>query len=184
MYLVSYISESIWWMGSGCNVSTDISDQLHITKFNEAYQSTNDVNDIQLLLKRNDQFTGLGNMKKLSYLAIQGWSDIASTKVINLDSATHKWQNSFRACLLNLQHFLEKPVFHHVSQQIHHFSELHVCGLFRTINSLLLRDASVDSAIPIFWQLFCTQIDKDRRYEVHGLVFGYLQNALLDSLFT
>ena len=92
MNLVSHISESIHRMGSGENVTTDISERLHIANVNEAYRSSNKVNDIRQMLKHNDQCTGLDYMEKtLSYLLLQGWYDVDSTKVFNLLSATDKW---------------------------------------------------------------------------------------------
>jgi hypothetical protein len=61
-HLVSYISESIWRMGFGNNFTTHILDRLHISNVKEAYQSTNKVNYIRLMLKHSDPSTGLDYM--------------------------------------------------------------------------------------------------------------------------
>ena len=47
----------------------------------------------------------------------------------------------------------------------------------------LLRDASVDFGIPYFAQPCCTQIEADWGHEVSGLVLGYDQNVLIDTIF-
>jgi len=46
-----------------------------------------------------------------------------------------------------------------------------------------LRDASEDSGIPNFGQLFRAQIEEDCGPKVCGLMLGYDQNALFDSIF-
>jgi hypothetical protein len=53
----------------------------------------------------------------------------------------------------------------------------------RSIKLTLLRDGSVDFIIPNFGQLICRQIEEDWGHEVCGLVLGYDQNALIDSIF-
>jgi hypothetical protein len=53
----------------------------------------------------------------------------------------------------------------------------------RSIKLTILRDASVAVEIPNFGQTFCTQIEEDRVHEVSGLVLGYDQNVLIDSVF-
>jgi len=53
----------------------------------------------------------------------------------------------------------------------------------RSIKLTSLRDASVDFRFPTFGQLFCTQIEHDWGHEVSGLVLGYDQNVLIDSVF-
>jgi hypothetical protein len=53
----------------------------------------------------------------------------------------------------------------------------------RSIKLTSLRDASVDFGIPNFGQLFRTQTEDDWGHEVSGLVLGYDQNVLIDSLF-
>jgi len=59
MLLLSHISESSRRMGSSDNVTTDISEWLHIGNVKEAYRSTNEVNYIQQMLKHNDRCTSL-----------------------------------------------------------------------------------------------------------------------------
>jgi hypothetical protein len=119
----------------------------------------------------------------LSYLALQGWYDIDSAKVFNLLSAADKRRNTRRAHLLRLHHCLKEPFFRPVSQQVHHLRETHVRGVCRSIKLTSLRDASVDFGIPNFGQLFRTQIEDDWGHEVSGLVLGYDQNVLIDSVF-
>jgi hypothetical protein len=46
-----------------------------------------------------------------------------------------------------------------------------------------LRDASEDVGIPNFGQLYRVQIVANWGYEVSGLVLGYDQNVLIDSIF-
>jgi hypothetical protein len=46
MLLVSHILQSSWQMGYGNNLPTDISELLHIGNVREAFQSSNQVNDI------------------------------------------------------------------------------------------------------------------------------------------
>jgi len=53
----------------------------------------------------------------------------------------------------------------------------------RSIKLTSLRDALVDFRIPNFGQLFRTQIEDNWRHEVSGLVLGYDQNVLIDSVF-
>jgi len=60
---------------------------------------------------------------------------------------------------------------------------MHVCGVCRSFKLTSLRDASEDFGIPNFGQLFRPQIEKDWGHKVSGLVLGYNQNVLLDSIF-
>jgi len=184
MHLVSHISESIWLMGSGDNFTTNISERLHISNVKEAYRSTNKVNYTRQMLKHNDRSTALDYKEEtLSYLALQGWYDIESAKVLNLLSAANKPRNTRRAHLLRLQHCQEEPFFRPVSPQVHHLRETHVRGVCRSIKLTSLRDSSEDFGIPNFGQLFRSQIEEDWGHEVSGLVVGYDQNVLLDSIF-
>jgi len=61
--------------------------------------------------------------------------------------------------------------------------ETHVCAVCRRIKLTSLRDASEDFGIPNFGQLFHARIEEDWGHEVCGLVLGYDQYALIDSLF-
>ena len=61
--------------------------------------------------------------------------------------------------------------------------ETHVRGVCRGIKLTSLRDTSDDFGIPNFGQLFRTQIEEDWGPEVCGLVLGYDQNVLIDSIF-
>jgi len=54
MHLVSHISKAIRRIGSGDNLTTDISKWLHIANLEEAYQSTNKANYIRQMLKHNE----------------------------------------------------------------------------------------------------------------------------------
>jgi len=88
MHLWSHISQWIRQMGSGDNMTTDISEWLHISNVKEAYWSSNEVNYIQQMLKHNDRCTALDFMEEtVSYLALQGWYDTNSVKVFNLLAA-------------------------------------------------------------------------------------------------
>jgi len=53
----------------------------------------------------------------------------------------------------------------------------------RSIKLTSLRDASEDFGIPNCGQVFPAQIEEDWGHEVCGLVLGYDQNALIDSIF-
>ena len=88
-----------------------------------------------------------------------------------------------RAHLLLLHHCQKEPSFHPISQQGHYLRETHVCCMCRSIKSTSLRDASVDFGIPHVGQLFRTQIEDEWGLEVSGLLLGYDQNVLRDSVF-
>jgi len=184
MYLLSHISQSIRWMGSGDNCTTGISERLHMANLKEAYRSTNKVNYIQQILKHNDWCTGLGHMEEtLSYPELQDWYKIDSAKGFNLLSATDKRRITRRAHLLCLQTIQDDPFISPASQQLYYFSETHVCVVCRSILLSSLRDYSEDFGIPNFEQLFHTQIEEDWGQAVIGLLIGYDQNVLLDSIF-
>ena len=94
-------------MGSGDDVTTDVSQSRHIAHLKEASQSSNKVNYIPLMLKHNDQCTCLDNMEETqSYLALKGLYDVDSAKVFNLLSATDTWRSTCRATLFHLQTIL------------------------------------------------------------------------------
>jgi len=134
--------------------------------------------------KPNDRCTGLEYVEKiLSYLALQGWYNIHSAKDPNLLSAADKRWNPPRAHDSCLQHCQEEPFIRPISERVHHLKETHVCGVCTSINLTSLRDASVDFGIPNFGQLFHTQIEGDWGHKVSGLVLGYNQNVLKDSIF-
>jgi hypothetical protein len=52
----------------------------------------------------------------------------------------------------------------------------------RSITLTSLTDASEDFGIPVFGQLFRAQIDEHWRIDISGLVLGYDQNVLSDSI--
>jgi len=171
-------------MGSGDDITTDIPEWLQMSNVKQPYPSTNQVNYIQQILKYNDQCTGLDYTEETVWdLVIHGWYDNDSAKVFNQLSAAYKRQNTRRAYLLNLHHCQKEPFFYSVLQQVHHLRETHVRSVGRYIKLCWLRNASVDFRIPNFGQLFCTQIEGDWGHEVSGLVLGYDQNVLLDSIF-
>jgi hypothetical protein len=90
-------------MGSGDNISTNISERLHIANVKEEYWSSNKVNDMRQMLKHNDWCPGLHYMDEtLSYLAPQGWYNIDSAEVFYLLSPTDEEQSTFGAHLLRL----------------------------------------------------------------------------------
>jgi len=184
MQCVSHISESIRRMYSGDNFTTDISERLHIANVKEVYRSSNKVNCICQNLIHNDRCTGLDYIEEtLSYLAPQGWYDIDLAKVFNLLSATDQQRSTSRAYLLRLKTMQDEPIIHPVSERVYHLRETHVCRVCRSIKITSLRDASEDFRIPNFGQLFHVQIEEDWGHEVSGLVLGYDQNVLLDSIF-
>jgi hypothetical protein len=119
----------------------------------------------------------------LSYLALEAWYNIDSATVFILLSATDKLRTTCRADLLRLQTIQEEPIIRPVSQQVYHLRETHVRGVCRSIKLTSLRVASEDFGIPNFGQLFRAQIDVDWGHEVSGLVLGYDQNMLIDSIF-
>ena len=183
MHLVSHISETICWMGSGDHITTDISERLHFANMKEAYRSSNKVNCIRQMLKHNDRCTSLDYMEEtLSYLTLEGWYDVDSANVFNLLSASDKWWSTLRAHLLCLQIFQDEPCIHPVSPQVYYLRATHVSRVFRGIKLSSLRDASEDFRIANFGQLFRTQIEQDCGHKVSGLVLGYDQNGLIDSI--
>jgi len=112
MHLVSHILESIRRMGSGDHFKTDISEWLHIANVKVAYRSSNKLNYIQRMMKPNDRCTGPDYMAEtLSYLALEGWYDIDSAKVITLLSATDNWRTTRRPHLLRLHSIQDEPIF-------------------------------------------------------------------------
>jgi len=184
IHLVSHIVEAIWRMCSSDNFTTDISEWLHIAKVKEAYWSSNKVNDIRHMLKHNDRCTSLDYMEEtLSYLVLQGWYNIDSAKVSNQLSTTDQRRSSRWAHLLCLQTIQAEPIIHPVSQQVYQLRETHVRGVCRSIKLTSLRDASEDFGIPNFGQLFHVQIEEDWGHNVSGLVLGYDQKVLFDSIF-
>jgi len=184
MHLVSYISESIWQMGSDNNSTTDISALLHIGNVKQAYRRTNIVNYTLQMLTQNAMCTGLDYMEeKLSHLALPHWYNINSTEVFDPLSATYKWQNTCGAHLLLLQYCQEKSFFRPILPQVHWLRKTHVCGVCSRIKLISLRDASEDFRIPHCGQLFHTPIEGDWWHEFCGLVHGYDQIAFQDSIF-
>ena len=139
------------------------------------------------MLQHNDQCTGLDYMEKtLSYLAFQDWYDVDSPIVFNLLSATNQHRSTRRAHLLHLQTIQDEPFIRLVLQQVYHLREMHVRGVCRSIKLTSLRDTSEDIGISNCGQLFhtqITQIKEDWGHDVCGLVLGYNQNVLIDSIF-
>jgi len=171
-------------MGSGYNLTSDISEQLHIANLEAAHWSSNKVNYIRQMVMHNNLCTGHDDMEeKLSYLALDGWYDVDFAKDFNLLSATDKPRSTCRAHLSSLHTIQDEPFIRRLSQQVYHLRETHVRGVCRGIKLTSLRDASEDFGIPNFGQLFCAQIGQDWGPEVCGLVLGYDQNVLIDSIF-
>lgn len=105
MHIVCHISESIWQMSSVNNCTTDVSEWVHITNVNEAYQTSNKVKYIQNMAKHDDQCTGRYYMETmLLSLMLQGWYDTNSAKDINLLSTTDGLQNICSAHLFCFEH--------------------------------------------------------------------------------
>jgi len=181
--LVSHISESIQPMGYSDNITTEISEWLHIANMNESYRSSNKVNYIRQVLKLNDQCTGLDYLEEtLSYLALQGWHGNNSANVFNQLSTTVAKRSTRWAHLLHLQTKQEEPIIYPQSQQVYHLRETNVRRVCRRIKLTSLRDASEEVGIPIIGQLFPAQIGKNWGYQVSGLVLRYDQNVLIDCI--
>jgi len=184
MHLVSNISESIRQMVSVNNITTNISEWLHIDNVKEEYLFTNKVNYIWQMLKHNDQCTSLHYMgETLSHLALQDWYDIDCAKVFNQLSTTNQWWNTRSAHHVCLQHCQEELFFRPISQQVHHLRETHVGGVCRSIKLTSLRDVTEDFRIINFEPPFRAQTEEDWGHEVCVLVLGYDQTALIDSIF-
>jgi len=60
---------------------------------------------------------------------------------------------------------------------------MHVLGVCRSIVLTSLRYASEDFGIPNFGQLFHARIEEHWGHKVSGLVLGYDQNVLIDTIF-
>jgi len=70
---MSEISEWSQRMGSGENVITDITEQVHIANVKEAYRYSSKVNYIEQMLKHNNRCTGLDYMEEtLLNVPLQG----------------------------------------------------------------------------------------------------------------
>jgi len=184
MYLRSQIADSIQWIGSSDNFSTNISVWLHIANVKKGYWSSNRINLIGQMLKHSNQCTSLDYKEEtLSYLALQGWYDIDSAKVFNLLSATDKQQCTCRAHLFLVQTIEDEPCMGPAPQQVYHLRETDDREVCRSNKLTSLGDTSEDFGIPNFRQLFHTQIEEDRGHDVSGLVLYYDQNVLISSLF-
>jgi len=135
------------------------------------------------MLKHNDWCTGLDYMEeRLSYLALQGWYHVDSAKVFNLLSNTDKWRSTHRTHPIPLQTIHDEPFIRPISQQVYPRRETHVCRVCRSIKLASPRDASEDFGIPNFGQLFGAQIEEDWEHKVCGLMLGYDQNVVIDSI--
>jgi len=120
MNLVSDILESIRRMDSSNYFTADISEWLHIANIQGAYQSSNKVNYIQLIIKHNDQCTRLDYIEEtLSYLALQGWYDIDSAKIFNILPTTDKQQSSWGADPFHLQTIQNEALIWCLSQWVY-----------------------------------------------------------------
>jgi len=148
MHLLSHISESIWWTGSGDNISADISELLHIANVNNAYRSSNKVNQIRQMLKHNFQCNSLDYMEEtLSYLALPGRYDIDSANVFNLLSATDKQRSTHGSHLLCRETIQVKPFICPVSKHVYHLREMHICGVCRSIKLTSLSESVSNCSI-------------------------------------
>ena len=184
IHLVSHISETIRWMGSGDNFTTYNSQRLHITNLKEAYWACNKFNYIRQMLKNDDWCTGLDSMEQvLSYLALERWYGIDSVKDFNILSATDERRSTLRAHLLPVQTMHEKPIIRQISQQVYHLWEMNVHGVCRCIIWTSLREVLEDCGIPNFGQRLHFPIEEDCTPKVSGLMLGYDQNVLIDSIF-
>jgi hypothetical protein len=132
---------------------------------------------------QNHRCTGVDYIKKkLSYLPLEGWYEIDSGKVFNSLSATNKWRGTRRAHLLCFQSIQDEPIIRPLSQQGSQLRKTHLHGVCNSIKVTSLRDASEAFGIPISGQLFPAQIEEGWGPEVCGLVLGYDQIVLIDSI--
>jgi len=146
--------------------------------------SSNKVNYIRLMPNYNDLCSGLDYMVKTkSYLALQGWYDTDSAKVLQLLSTTNTWRSTHRAHLLWLQTIQDESYLHAVWQQVYHVRETHVHRVCSCIILTSLRDVSQDFGIPNSQHLCCRKIHEDWGHKGSGLVLEYDQNILTDSIF-
>jgi len=133
------------------------------------------------MIKHNNRCTGLDYMEEtLSHLALQGWYNIDSAKVLNLLSTTDKLRNTCRARLLRVQHCQEEPFFRPVSQQVHHLRETHVCGVSNLPHSEMHQKISEFPSLASY-SMHKFKRTGDKRFS--GLVLRYDQNVLIDSIF-
>jgi hypothetical protein len=171
-------------MGSGDNYTTDNSQCINGANVEAAYRSSNNVNYIRQMFKHYDGCTSLDYVeKKLPYLALEGWFDSDSAQVFNLLPTTTKWRSTRQAHQLPLQTIQDEPFLHPVSQQECHWRDTHVHGVCRSIKLTSPTDASKVFGIPNFVLLFWVQIEQDWGFKVSGLMLGYDQNVLIDSIF-
>jgi hypothetical protein len=143
VHLVCHMSDSIWWMDSGDTVTTDVSEWIHISKVKEAYWSSNIVNYIRQMPNNNGLCTTLDSMVETkSYLTLQSWYDIDSTKMFQLLSVTNTQWSTCRAHWLQLQRIQDEPYLRTASQHVYHVSETHVLRVCSSIKLFSLRDVS------------------------------------------
>jgi hypothetical protein len=111
MQLGSFVAESIRRMGSGDNITTNISERLHIANVKEANRSSNKVNYIQQILKHNDWCTGLDYVEEtVSYPALKHWYQIDSAELFNLLSTPDKQRSKRQGHLASLPSVEENPI--------------------------------------------------------------------------
>jgi len=171
-------------MGCGDNFSTDMSEWLHIAIMKEAYRSTNKANYICQILKHNDWCTGFDHMEEtLSYLALPAWYNIHSVTVFDRLSATDRQQSARRGHPFRLPTIEQVPIVCPVSQQVYHFRETHVSGVYRCIKLTSHRNISANIGIPNFGQLFHAQNEEAWEQKVSRLVLGYDLNVHIGSIF-
>jgi len=135
------------------------------------------------MLKQNDRCTGLHCMEEtLSYLALEGWYNIDSAKVIKLLSTTDKRGSTHRAHLVRLHKIQDEPIIRPMSHHVYRLRETQPRGVCRSIILTSLRPASEEFGIPNFGKQFRMQIAEDWRHQVSRLVLGYDHNILLDII--
>jgi hypothetical protein len=87
MHLLRHITEGIRQMGSPDNLSTDVTEHLHIEMVKEAYRSMNRVSFEEQMLWYNDRYTGHVYMvQTLEYLTLYGSFDWETARTLKMSS--------------------------------------------------------------------------------------------------
>ena len=92
MHLPSHLAQAIRQMGSPDNFTTDISELLHVDMVKTAYRKSNRVAYEEQILFHNDRLTSMVYMiQTLEYLALNGYFDKDSARVLGLQSKEGKY---------------------------------------------------------------------------------------------
>jgi len=135
------------------------------------------------MLQHNDWCTSLYYVEESLYcVALQGWHDIQSAKVVNLLSATGRQCHIGTAHLVFLQYCEDECCFLPESWLVDHLSNTYVCRVCGRIKLTLLRVVLACFGMSHVRLLFHMPIEADWANQVHGLLLRYGWNILLDSI--